>query len=467
MKTTFKLIHLLFLPLFFGSIANAQDGEALFKKCNVCHIIGKNSTGPNLQGVKQKWSDAGESELLYNWIKNSEELIAGGKSTMANQIKDFSATAMAPQVVSNEEIDAIFDYIDNWTPPLDPTTVTTNVPEVKIVPNYKNNLTYFYWLLTATVVLLLAIIMLSNSITTLVKSDFFKKKLIEKERCSTAKNLMTVAILVFISMSSQSAFGFSFNGPGIATENQPWLLIEKQDIYLLLVINLILLGVVFYLRKMFNQFMAIVKPPVEAVVETEAIGSKIGKILTNAVPIEEEYSILMDHEYDGIQELDNNLPTWWVWGFYATIVFAVIYIFNFHILKTSDLQLVAYDKEMKLKQEEVNAYLKKMAMNVDETNATLLTDSKDLSTGKTLFETNCVACHLQDGSGQIGPNLTDKYWLYGNDIKDVFATVKLGRPNGMPEHNSKLNPIQIQQVASYVLNLPEKAGKAAEGELVK
>jgi cytochrome c oxidase cbb3-type subunit 3 len=174
----------------------------------------------------------------------------------------------------------------------------------------------------------------------------------------------------------------------------------------------------------------------------------------------------MHHEYDGIRELDNNLPPWWVWGFYATIVFGIIYIFNYHILGTADLQIKAYDKEMVQAKKDIDAYLSKMAMNVDETNATLLTEASDLSAGKAIFSTNCIACHKENGGGDIGPNLTDNHWIYGPDVKNLFKTIKLGTANGMPEHASKLNPIQIQQVSSYVLSMPDvkSGGKEPQGD---
>lgn len=194
---------------------------------------------------------------------------------------------------------------------------------------------------------------------------------------------------------------------------------------------------------------------------------KINHVLTDVVPIEQEHKILMDHEYDGIQELDNNLPPWWVWMFYATIVFAVVYLFNYHILKTGDLQYQAYDKEIKQADAQVKAYLEANAMNVDETTVTLMTDAAELGKGKALFETNCVTCHNPKGEGNIGPNLTDKNWIYGFDIKEVFKTVKTGTPNGMPEHGSKFNPVQIQQVVSFVLSLPEAKGKAPQGEIIE
>ena len=153
--------------------------------------------------------------------------------------------------------------------------------------------------------------------------------------------------------------------------------------------------------------------------------------------------------------------------FYATIVFAVVYLFNYHILKTGDLQYQAYDKEIKQADAQVKAYLEANAMNVDETTVTLMTDAAELGKGKALFETNCVTCHNPKGEGNIGPNLTDKNWIYGFDIKEVFKTVKTGTPNGMPEHGSKFNPVQIQQVVSFVLSLPEAKGKAPQGEIIE
>jgi cytochrome c oxidase cbb3-type subunit 3 len=267
---------------------------------------------------------------------------------------------------------------------------------------------------------------------------------------------------------SNNAHALQFVGPGEGEKDGPWLLVETTDLLAILVIDIILVVVVMYLRHLFNQMLAMVKP--KAIKEEVPVVSslkKVNQVLTDAVPIEEEHKILLEHEYDGIQELDNNLPPWWVWGFYATIVFSFIYLFNYHIFGVSDLQIKAYDKEMKVAEKEVQAYLKKMAMDVDENSATLLTESSDLAEGASIFAANCVACHKSKGEGEIGPNLTDKNWIYGYNIKEVFKTVKYGTANGMPEHSSKFNPVQIQQVASYVLSLPETAGKAAQGDIIE
>lgn len=448
--------------------AFAQDGEGLFKaKCSTCHSLKQNSTGPMLQGAKAKWEDAGESDLLYEWVRNAPQLIAAGNSSMANAVKNFSPSNMTPQQVTNEEVDAILTYVDGWTPPPPPVNGTpTENGEVVYVANYAWNLNMFYILCTLTIVLLIAIIVMSGTVTRMIKSDFFQKKL--RERNNTLNTLLLVGL--FIGMSATS-YALEFNAPGEAEEGEPWLLIENMDLYVMLTINVILVGVLLYVRRMFNTFLEMTKAPkTEAeVAEEEDVMKKVNQILTDVVPIEEEHTILMDHEYDGIRELDNNLPPWWVWGFYCSIAFAVVYLFHYHILGTGDLQEVAYKKEMKRENAKVEAYLKQMAMNVTAEDATIMTEASDINAGKTLFIQNCVLCHNPDGEGieGSGPNLTDKYWIYGYEMKDVFTTIGKGRPGGMPEHKSKFTPIQIQQVASYVLQLPQKDGVAPNGEIIE
>ena len=478
MKSLYTTLKTTLIVILINTALFAQDGEALFKaKCNTCHMVDKNSTGPILKGVKQKWEDAGEGEMLYEWVKNSTNLIAGGKSSMANEIKGFNPTDMPAQAVSNEEIDAILSYVDNYTAPvateIAPNQAGTSTLPVQIVTNYKENLTFFYWLVMAMIVILLGIIIMSTSVLNLAKSDYFKKKLAESQKEEEAKNgnglnttILSLILVVIFTGLNNSSFALSFMQPGEAIDESLWLKVENSDLYFMIVINAILLIVLYYIRNMFRNLLAMVKKPAEKVEKPKTI-KKLNKILNDTVPIEEEHTILMQHEYDGIRELDNNLPPWWVWGFVATIIFAVIYLFNYHILKSSDLQIAAYEKDIAKSEKEVKAYLAKMSMNVDETNATLFTEAGDLAKGKALFAANCVACHQAKGEGGIGPNLTDKNWIYGYDIKEVFKTVKYGTPNGMPEHNSKFNPIQIQQVSSYILTLPFAEGKEAQGEIIK
>ena len=194
-------LFILFI-LSVNSSANAQDGAAIFKtKCNTCHLVDKASTGPVLKGVLQKWNDAGEGELLTEWVKNSTNLIASGKSKMANEIKGFSPMDMPAQDVTAEDVQAVLGYVDNYVPEavISDTTSATS-PVVTYVPNYEENLTLFYWMLVAIIILLIGIIVMSSSISILTKSDYFKQKLIERDeddkKTKTGINTTVLAVII-------------------------------------------------------------------------------------------------------------------------------------------------------------------------------------------------------------------------------------------------------------------------------
>jgi cytochrome c oxidase cbb3-type subunit 3 len=160
--------------------------------------------------------------------------------------------------------------------------------------------------------------------------------------------------------------------------------------------------------------------------------------------------ILSGHEYDGIQELDNKLPKWWIWLFYITIIFAVVYFTSLHILQTGDTQDEAYKKEVEAATIRYQAVTP--ANTIDAANVTLLTDATAMAAGKATFEKNCVVCHL--AQALVGPNLTDDYWIHGCAIGDIFKTISTGVPEkGMISWKDQLTPEQIQQVASYVVSL--------------
>ena len=176
---------------------------------------------------------------------------------------------------------------------------------------------------------------------------------------------------------------------------------------------------------------------------TAALGSKA---------IEEELEIILDHDYDGIRELDNKLPPWWVYGFYGTILFAIVYLVRFEVL--NDYSRV---EEYEIAVAEANIEIekwKKTAKNlVDATTVSLLTEASDLKAGQKIFTSKCIACHKADGGGGIGPNLTDSHWILGGGIKNVFNTISEGGRSGkgMISWKSELKPLEIAQVSSYVL----------------
>lgn len=191
--------------------------------------------------------------------------------------------------------------------------------------------------------------------------------------------------------------------------------------------------------------------------------------LLDQKPIEEEGEIVLDHNYDGIRELDNNLPPWWLYGFYISIVFAAIYLVRYHIFDGPS-QIDELETELAIAELEYEEWKKTAKDLVDVNSVTLLTEASDLNAGKEVFNTNCVACHMADGGGGIGPNLTDENWILGGGIKNVFKTVSEGGRSGkgMIAWKSQLKPSQIAQVASYVLSLQGTTPanpKAPEGDI--
>ncbi|MFK7950144.1 MAG: cbb3-type cytochrome c oxidase N-terminal domain-containing protein [Saprospiraceae bacterium] len=191
--------------------------------------------------------------------------------------------------------------------------------------------------------------------------------------------------------------------------------------------------------------------------------------LTAAVPVEHQEEIVFDHAFDGIRELDNKLPPWWVGMFYITIVIAVGYFFYYEVLEIGDNTFVQYKKEMAQAEEAKKARLASLGSQIDESNVKQLTDADAIAAGQAEFVAKCAACHLADGGGSVGPNLTDKYWLHGGSIQDVFKTIKYGVPSkGMIAWESQLTPIQMQNVASFILSLQgttPTTAKDPQGEL--
>jgi cytochrome c oxidase cbb3-type subunit 3 len=176
--------------------------------------------------------------------------------------------------------------------------------------------------------------------------------------------------------------------------------------------------------------------------------------LTRTKTIEQESDVMLDHNYDGIRELDNVLPPWWVYLFYGTIIFGAIYLVRYQIMDGNN-QVQEFQTEMQEAKVAVEEYLKTAPDMMSKEKVTLLTDATSLAAGKAIYTANCVACHRPDGGGQIGPNLTDNYWILGGGIKNVFNTVMEGGRDGkgMVAWKASIKPSDIQKVASYVLSL--------------
>lgn len=196
---------------------------------------------------------------------------------------------------------------------------------------------------------------------------------------------------------------------------------------------------------------------------------KLMNALTKSKSIEEEGELLMDHDYDGIKELDNVLPPWWTSLFYGCIIFAIGYMAYYHVFG-GETQAEEYERKNSEALAAIEEWKKTATDLVDADNVVALTEAADLSAGQAIYMEKCAVCHLADGGGSIGPNLTDNYWILGGGIKEIFHTVSEGgrEGKGMIPWKTDLKPLQIQQVSSYILTLvgtTPAVGKEPEGEL--
>jgi cytochrome c oxidase cbb3-type subunit 3 len=321
---------------------------------------------------------------------------------------------------------------------------------VKVTTSYFTNV-LFLTLLVLIIVLAIVIVAFSGVFKNIAESDYLQNKYSSKNEdtnSSSIKNTVTIMLLLLsVSLMAQDVTVSKVTDDGRIGG------IDQFTFYFLVslvFIELLVLGLMFY------QFNFLVKTHLTTVKQVKAkkVESKLLLSLTDAVAVEEEESILLDHDYDGIKELDNNLPPWWKYGFYITIVTSVIYLFHFHVFKTGDLQGKEYDNAIVQAKIEVDEFMKTSANNVDENTVKVLTEASDIATGKELFMANCVACHGKGGEGTVGPNLTDDYWIHGASIQDLFKTLKYGWvEKGMKAWKDDLSPMQIAQVASFIKTL--------------
>lgn len=175
---------------------------------------------------------------------------------------------------------------------------------------------------------------------------------------------------------------------------------------------------------------------------------------------------LLDHDYDGIKEFDNDLPPWWLWLFYICIFFAVVYMVHYHVAYTGKLQDEEYQDQMAEAEVQKAAYREKYGTIA----ALFSTDAKVIAEGKSIYEVNCVACHGIDGGGTVGPNLTDKYWIHGNTAEQIVHVINKGVPEkGMIPWEKTLKQEQVIAVASYIKTLEgttPATPKEPQGDLI-
>jgi cytochrome c oxidase cbb3-type subunit 3 len=319
-------------------------------------------------------------------------------------------------------------------------------------------------------VLLLAIAVLANVLSqlTLIYRDKMRAEKQKKNEGTVAKAIL---LLICLSIPSLHVFAADTDTAKAVVVEAPYISgLANTDFYVLIGVLalelLIVFGLVFYIKAMAR---AISTRPAATKESKKRARAAFWDRFNKVVPIEKEKDIMLDHDYDGIHELDNSLPPWWKYGFYLTIVVACIYLYRFHVSGTGPSSHDEYVAEMKQAEEDKAAYLAKTAGNIDENNVTALTAATDIAAGQQIFQSTCFACHAKDGGGGVGPNLTDDYWLHGGSIKDVFKSIKYGwQDKGMKSWKDDFSPKQIAQIASYVKSLhgtKPAAPKDKQGDL--
>lgn len=315
-------------------------------------------------------------------------------------------------------------------------------------------------------ILLFAILLLGN---TLLSLGFAYRDKLRKKRTEASGVVKTLLLLIGAVMLAGNVHA---QDAAQATSSAPVVIagMLADEFYWLISVIVLELAVIFTLIILIKRMINLIsdkeaKEAAKPNVKRRSFWDRIN----DAKPIEKEEDILLDHDYDGIRELDNSLPPWWKWGFYLTIVIGIIYLWYYHGGGNGPSSREEYIAEVEKGEREVAKYLANSANNVDE-NSVVMLEGADIAAGRTIFENTCSPCHAKDGGGNtIGPNLTDQYWLHGGSIKHIFKSIKYGWPDkGMKSWKDDFSPKQIAQLASFVKSLQgttPAAPKEKQGEL--
>ena len=297
-------------------------------------------------------------------------------------------------------------------------------------------------LLGVILLLLLIIHAIGQSISSIGKIETPESKSSKAEQTIKA---IAVLVLAGGGLSAYAQNGTTTSAPFVMSDVLFWSLITTIA-FLALIIAILFRSLKTMIRyKRGDDFTAD---------EMNTVFDTIGNKLVDRVPVEEEATVMLDHDYDGIKELDNNLPPWWKYMFYGTIIFAFVYLIRFHITGSGELQLQEYESEMLAATEAKAEALESGGEQLTEDNVTLLVDLDAITTGANIYKGNCATCHGALAEGLVGPNLTDEYWIHGGGISNIFKSIKYGIPaKGMIAWQSQFSPVQMQQIASYIISI--------------
>ena len=224
---------------------------------------------------------------------------------------------------------------------------------------------------------------------------------------------------------------------------------------LLIIFVLVAIEIVLYaVKKVSNDVLSSQSKEKDQEEEVISLSDTLIQSLTGSKSVEEEGTVMMDHDYDGIKELDNVLPPWWVGLFYITVIVGVVYMFYYH-LGPGLSQVEEFQAEMKRENAKVAEYLKTRPDTINLDNVVLLTEKDQIEHGRSVYiKYNCMSCHGAELQGNIGPNLTDDYWINGGGIKNIFEVISEGSKTNpvMTAWKNNIKPTDIQYLSSYIIS---------------
>lgn len=290
----------------------------------------------------------------------------------------------------------------------------------------------------------------------------------KKTKKNKAAGVTALSLLFLVITSAASAQGDTEVAKTASTIGG----MSSSSFYIMAAVIFLELFIILVLLVNIKMLLKTESDRVSAELETEKVKKPVSNWwtkLNSFRPVEQEADIDLGHDYDGIRELDNRLPPWWIYGFYITIIVSVVYLWRYHVSHTAPLMIQEYETAIAQADIQVKEYLKQKGETVDENTVTLLTSADDIAAGKKIFAVSCISCHKETGAGDVGPNLTDNYWMHGGDVKSVFKTIKYGI-NAMPQWQNAYSNKQIAQLTSFIKTLhgtnPPNA-KAPQGEEYK
>ncbi len=328
-------------------------------------------------------------------------------------------------------------------------------------------------LMLMAVILLAVIVVLIFTLRSSMELYRFKKLREKEQQGGTGKMITMLLVFLFLGMFSvvaQTPAADATATTAAAPDRFSFVSLLRYLLFFVLALELVAIFVIIRWIRFFTGIEALQVEHAKTGEKKQSF-SKWWTKFNKFKPMEKEEAIVMEHDYDGIKELDNVLPPWFTWAFIASIVFGIGYLWRYQFAANpAPDQYQEYNNavvEAKVKQE---AYLKSKGGDVDETNVKML-GADEIAKGKTLFAANCVVCHGDKGQGGVGPNLTDDYWLHGGRINDVFKTIKYGVvEKGMQSWKDVFSATQIAELASYIMSLHgtnPPGAKGPQGDLFK